>query len=157
MLWAEFWMLRKEYMVTFLIHCVIVYSCDILYIWNIKIKRNFAFIHYESHKDATRALDATNLRFLTCFEFTYMFIFCVGKRLLYCMITLWCLFWNIRFWSHCSCYMTIIFWLTICGVLYFLLRCIPYCAKSLPWFSILGMMMNLPISIGPHRFVCVCI
>ncbi|XP_059634102.1 serine/arginine-rich splicing factor RS41-like isoform X2 [Cornus florida] len=28
---------------------------------NIRIRRNFAFIHYESQEDATRALDATNM------------------------------------------------------------------------------------------------
>ena len=31
-------------------------------ILNIRIRRNFAFIQYESQEDATRALDATNMR-----------------------------------------------------------------------------------------------
>lgn len=30
---------------------------------NIRIRRNFAFIQYESQEDATKALDATNSRF----------------------------------------------------------------------------------------------
>lgn len=32
-------------------------------IMNIRIRRNFAFIQYESQEDATKALDATNSRF----------------------------------------------------------------------------------------------
>lgn len=31
-------------------------------ILNIRIRRNFAFIQYESQEDATRALEATNMR-----------------------------------------------------------------------------------------------
>lgn len=30
---------------------------------NIRIRRNFAFVQYETQEDATRALDATNMRF----------------------------------------------------------------------------------------------
>ena len=32
-------------------------------ILNIRIRRNFAFIQFESQEDATKALDATNMRF----------------------------------------------------------------------------------------------
>lgn len=32
-------------------------------ILNVRIRRNFGFIQYESQEDATRALDATNMRF----------------------------------------------------------------------------------------------
>lgn len=31
---------------------------------NVRIRRNFAFIQYEAQEDATRALDATNNRFV---------------------------------------------------------------------------------------------
>lgn len=36
-------------------------------ILNIRIRRNFAFIQYESQEDATKALDATNMRFFPPF------------------------------------------------------------------------------------------
>lgn len=38
-------------------------------ILNIRIRRNFAFIQYEMQEDATKALDATNLRCVPTFVF----------------------------------------------------------------------------------------
>lgn len=31
---------------------------------NVRIRRNFAFIHFEDQEDASKALEATNMRFL---------------------------------------------------------------------------------------------
>lgn len=39
-------------------------------ILNVRIRRNFAFIQYESQEDATKAIEATNMR---CFELCCLF------------------------------------------------------------------------------------
>lgn len=45
---------------------------------NVRIRRNFAFVQYESQEDATRALEATNMR-SEYLGFNYpSFIFSVG-------------------------------------------------------------------------------
>lgn len=42
---------------------------------NIRIRRNFAFVQYETQEDATRALDATNMRFDCLEDFRFILLY----------------------------------------------------------------------------------
>lgn len=44
---------------------------------SVRIRRNFAFVQYESQDDATKALDATNMRYNILFK--TFFFFCALK------------------------------------------------------------------------------
>lgn len=38
---------------------------------NVRIRRNFAFIHYGSQEEATKAFDATHMRLVKCMSVTF--------------------------------------------------------------------------------------